>query len=103
MQKFNIVTPGREYKNSNGETKREWLALGKAVYFPAKDGKDAGLIVDWNTMPGKNFTDKDGKMGYNNPVVCFIQKPKESTQQVETTGYDGNLHEPIKDEDIAWS
>ncbi len=98
MQKFNIVTPGRKYITRDGQEKTEWLQLGKATYFPPADGKDAGLIIDWNSLPGVNVVNQDGKRIYKNPVACFLQKPK-----VETTGYEGEFnHEPIKDEDVIF-
>lgn len=106
MYRFNIVNPGRSYTGKDGKQKFEWNSLGKLAVFLPKDGKDAAAIVDWNTMPGHyEYNERLGKEIWVNPVVCFLQTPKEdvSKPKVETTEYEGNLYQgEIKDEDIPW-
>ena len=95
MKRFNLVTRGRGYTGRDGKQKFEWNQIGKAVYFPEKDGKDAVLIVELNTMPGHSEYDQRlGKEIWVNPVVSFLQVPKEdvSKPKVETTEYEGNLY-----------
>lgn len=94
MKRFNIVTRGRGYTGSDGKQKYEWNQIGKAVYFPESGDKEAGLIVELNTMPGRSeYNERLGKETWINPVVTFLQAPKEGSKpKVETTGYDGPLY-----------
>lgn len=104
MQKFNLVTKGRSYTTRDGKNKVEWNQIGKATYFPPKDGKEAGLIVELNTMPGRyEMSERTGKMEWINPVIAFNQAPKEEKPAVETSGYEGNFDfQEIKEEDIPF-
>lgn len=104
MIRGRIVTKGREYE-VGGVKKNEWNSIGKVVFFPSKDGKDAGFIVELNNMPGFYEVREDsGERVYRNPVVVFLDKPKEDSQpqkKVETFDTAPNFGGEIKEEDIA--
>lgn len=90
MKKFRIMVKGKEYQTRDGQTKNEWNNVGKMTFFPAKDGKEEGYLLELNMFPTTKFS-------------VFEDKPKaDEKAQVETTQYEGELHTPIKDEDIPW-
>jgi len=53
MQSYNIVTK-RSYEK-NGETKTQWNKVGRLVYFPERDGKEAGFAMELNMFPDTKF------------------------------------------------
>lgn len=69
-KRFNIVT-ARKYEK-DGEEKKAWLNVGSLVYFPAKDDKEEGYVLELNMYPTTKF-------------YVFKQEKKE---KADTNGHD---------------
>ena len=53
MKKFNISVPKKYTKD--GEEKTFWANVGKLVYFPKTEEKDAGFVLELNMFPDTHF------------------------------------------------
>lgn len=53
MTKFNISVPKKYTKD--GEEKTAWANVGKLVYFPKTEDKDAGFALELYMFPETKF------------------------------------------------
>ena len=53
MKKFNISVPKKYMKD--GEEKTFWSNVGKLVYFPKTEEKEAGFALDLYMFPDTKF------------------------------------------------
>lgn len=54
VKRYNIVT-SRSYE-SNGETKKAWMNVGRLTFFPANGDKAEGYKIELNMFPNTQFS-----------------------------------------------
>lgn len=62
IKRFNISVPKKYTKD--GEEKTTWRNVGKLVYFPKTETKDAGFVLELDMFPDTHFG-------------VFAEKPRE--------------------------
>lgn len=53
MKRYNVSVPKKYTKD--GEEKTAWNNVGKLIYFPATESKEAGFILELSMFPETKF------------------------------------------------